>query len=88
MRKRKSIFDDGFHEYLIKDATFVGTAGIPMLMNLNNVQIPKDILPFTKAKSCTNKRQYVHFYLHDREFSRVFQPPTGILICLSFTTEP
>lgn len=71
MRKRKTIFDDGFQERLTIDATFVGEPGIPMLMDLGNVQVPKDMVPFTIARKCTNKRQYVHFYMHDREFSRV-----------------
>ena len=71
MRKRKTIFDDGFQDYLTVGATFVGAAGIPVLMDLNNVQLPRDIIPFTKAKKCPDKRQYVHFYMHDREFSRV-----------------
>ena len=71
MRKRKTVFDDGFQAYLTEGATIVGKPGIPMLMDLNNTQIPKDIIPFTKARKCTNKRQYVHFYMHDREFSTV-----------------
>lgn len=68
---KKSIFDDGFQAYLTEGAELVGEAGIPMLMRLDNVQIPKDILPFGKIRSCKNHRQYVHFYQHDREFSRV-----------------
>ena len=71
MRIRKTIFDDGFQDYLTEGATFVGEPGIPMLMDLNNTQIPRDMIPFSKAKNCSNKRQYVHFYMHDREFSRV-----------------
>lgn len=71
MRIRKTIFDDGFQAYLTNGATLVGAPGIPMLMNLDNVQIPRDMLPFSKAKTCTNKRQYIHFYQHDKEFSRV-----------------
>lgn len=71
MKIRKTIFDDGFQAYLTEGATIVGDAGIPMLMNLGNVQIPKDMIPFGKANTCKNKRQYVHFYQHDKEFSRV-----------------
>ena len=71
MRRRKTIFDDGFQERLTEGATIVGAPGIPMLMDLDNVQVPKDIIPFSKARTCSNKRQYVHFYMHDREFSRV-----------------
>ena len=71
MRKRKTVFDDGFQAYLTEGATIVGKPGIPMLMDLDNTQIPKDIIPFSKARKCINKRQYVHFYMHDREFSTV-----------------
>lgn len=71
MRRRKTIFDDGFQAYLTEGATFVGAPGIPMLMDLDNVQIPNDMIQFKKAKKCPNKRQYVHFYMHDKEFSTV-----------------
>jgi len=71
MAKRRSIFDDGFQEYLTKDAILVGKPGIPMLMDLNNTQIPNGMIPFGKASKCKNKRQYVHFYMFDREFHRV-----------------
>ena len=71
MRRRKNILDDGFQEQLTRGATIVGVPGIPMLMDLDNAQIPRDMIPFSKAMKCSNKRQYVHFYMHDREFSRV-----------------
>ena len=71
MAKKRSIFDDGFQSYLTEGASFVGEAGIPMLMNLDNVQVPKDLLSFGKARTCPNKRQYIHFYQFDKEFSRV-----------------
>ena len=41
---RKTIFDDGFQSYLTNGAELVGEPGIPMLMPLDNVQIPKDLL--------------------------------------------
>lgn len=68
---KKTVLDDGFQQYLTEGATFVGAAGIPMLMALDNAQVPRDIIPFTKARSSANKRQYVHFYQHDKEFSVV-----------------
>ena len=67
----KSILDDGFQAYLTEGAAFVGEARIPMLMDLRNAQIPKDMIPFKAAMSATNFRQYVHFYMYDKEFSRV-----------------
>lgn len=76
---RKTIFDDGFQAYLTEGAELVGDAGIPMLMHLDNVQIPKDMLPFGKIRVCKNHRQYVHFYQHDKEFSRVLTATTRYL---------
>lgn len=67
----KSILDDGFQAYLTEGAAFVGEARIPLLMDLRNAQIPKDMIPFKAAMSATNFRQYVHFYMYDKEFSRV-----------------
>ncbi len=71
MRIKKTIFDDGFQAYLTEGAYLVGDPGIPMLMDLGNAQIPEDMIPFTKASTCKNKRKYVHFYQHDKEFSIV-----------------
>ena len=68
---RKTIFDDGFQEYLTEGAMLVGDCGIPMLMNLGNTQIPKDLVPFSKLNTCKDKRKYVHFYLHDKSFSAI-----------------
>lgn len=71
MKIKKTILDDGFCAKLTEGAILVGAPGIPMLMDYHNTQIPRDMIPFEKAKKCQNKRQYVHFYMHDREFSRV-----------------
>ena len=73
---KRSILDDGFQAYLTEGASFVGAPGIPMLMNLNNTQIPKDLLPFGKARTCENKRQYIHFYQFDNSFSSVLTATT------------
>lgn len=68
---KKTIFDDGFHSYLVENARFVGKPGIPMLMDLDNTQIPKSLVPFTKVRTCANKRNYVHFYVHDQFFQSI-----------------
>ena len=41
---RKTIFDDGFQSYLVEGARFVGDPGIPMLSNMNKVQIHKKLI--------------------------------------------
>lgn len=70
-RMHKTILDDGFQSYLTDGAFLVGTPGIPMLMDLRNASIPNGLIPFSKARTCKDKRNYVHFYMHDKEFSRV-----------------
>lgn len=45
---KKTILDDGFQAYLTEGATLVGGAGIPMLLDLKNTQIPKGLVPFNK----------------------------------------
>lgn len=68
---KKTIFDDGFHSYLVEGARFVGKPGIPMLMDLKNTQIPKGLVPFAKVRTNNDKRKYVHFYVHDKFFQSV-----------------
>ena len=68
---KKTKYDDGFHSYLVEGASIVGIPGIPMLLDLKNAQVPKDMIPFEKANHQTDKRKYVHFYMHDKGFSDV-----------------
>lgn len=68
---KKTILDDGSYPYLTEGAELVGEPGIPVLLDVDNAQIPKAMLPFEKIKKAENKRQYVHFYMHDKYFARV-----------------
>jgi len=69
---KKTVLDDGFYPYLVEGSDLVGEPGIPSLLDLGNTQIPKDIVPFEKAKKAsTSRRQYVHFYMHDRYFADI-----------------
>ena len=56
---KKTILDDGFHQYLTDGASFIVPPGIPVLMNLHNTQVPKDIIPFEKAKSIVKKQEVI-----------------------------
>ncbi|MGN1394565.1 MAG: DUF4417 domain-containing protein [Succinivibrionaceae bacterium] len=69
----KITLDDGSFPYLTEGASFVGSAGIPCLMNINNIQIPKSIISFDKIKREKNKFQYVHFYMHDKYFNFILK---------------
>ena len=73
---KKTILDDGSYPYLTEGAELVGEPGIPALLDIDNTQIPKDIIPFEKIKKEKNKRQYVHFYMHDKYFSNVLTSTT------------
>ena len=68
---RKTILDDGFHSYLVKNTEMVGDPGIPMMLNLHNTTVPKDIIPYEKCKREPDKRKYIHFYMHDMYFSTI-----------------
>ena len=67
----KTKLDDGFHAYLTEGAALVGKPGIPQLIDMHNTVVPQGIIPFEKCRKATNRRQYVHFYMHDRSFSTV-----------------
>ena len=79
---RKTILDDGFQEYLTEGCALVGDPGIPMLVKMHNTEIPHSLIPFEKCMRATNKRQYVHFYMHDRKFSRVLTATSRYLSLL------
>ena len=67
----KTKMDDGFYPYLVDGAALVGAPGIPALMDLHNAQVPRKLIPFERIRRVEDRRGYVHFYMHDREFSRV-----------------
>ena len=72
---KKILYDDGFNSYLVEGATFVGEAGIPVLQNMNNLQVPKELIPFTKSRKNLERRKFVHFYVHDDSFKCIFNHP-------------
>lgn len=47
---KKILYNDGFNSYLVEGATFIGDAGIPVLQNMNNLQVPKELISFTKSR--------------------------------------
>lgn len=75
----KIIMDDGFCNHLVKDTALIGDPGIPMLVNMHNTEIPKDMIPFEKCRTEKNKRKYIHFYMHDKYFESVLKNPDKYL---------
>ena len=71
MIKRKTFYDDGYQGHLVEGANFLGEEGIPELLDLKNVEIPRCLIPFTKLRTSKTKRGYVHFYVHDICFRQI-----------------
>ncbi|MCF0113188.1 MAG: DUF4417 domain-containing protein [Bacilli bacterium] len=71
MANKNYFFDDGYQEHLVEGAFFEGEEGIPCLLNLDNCEIPTNLIPFSKARSCPKKTGYVHFYEHDIRWRQV-----------------
>ena len=67
----KNYFRRRLSSYLTKGAILVGNPGIPMLLDLKNTQIPKGLVPFNKIGTEKDKNKYVHFYIHDYQFSQI-----------------
>lgn len=68
---RKTIFKDGFQDYLVSEAELVGADGIPRLLKTTNTEIPCRLVPFNKAKNDLLKTGYIHFYIHDSEYKEI-----------------
>ena len=74
MAKRHTKLDDGFHAHLVEGAQFEGSMGIPIMLDLKNTCVPRDIVPFEKIGKISMAEQagvYVHFYMHDNRFARI-----------------
>ena len=66
----KTPYDDGGVEYLVEGASFVGSAGIPELMAFDDYQIPNALLPIERMNITKDKRQFLHFYQHDKSIRK------------------
>lgn len=66
---KKIKIDDDFQSYLVEGATFVGEAGIPMLMDTSDIETPKDLISFRFCKNEKDRHKFVHFYIYDKYFS-------------------
>ncbi len=75
MKKRKTLFDDGYAQYITEGCSFDGKDGIPRLANFGNAEIPLKLVPFDKVKTNKDYRGYVHFYLHDSRYGDILKNP-------------
>lgn len=68
MKRPKCIIDDGFRPDLVEGASFDGIFEIPHVPGPKEFIIPDIMVPFTKRKHHTSKKEFLVFYEHDIKF--------------------
>lgn len=74
--QRKSC-KDVFNAFLVRMATYAGIFEFPCIRP--TYEVPKRIIPFSKAVSCKDYEQWVHFYENDYLFERLWRRPRKYL---------
>ena len=69
---KKTFYDDGFQDHLVEGCNLLGEEGIPELLNIQNTEIPRCLIPFSKLRTSRQRRGYIHFYIHDKYFKQIF----------------
>lgn len=70
--------NDTFKAWMVKDAFFVGKYEFPEIGS-NSEELPNAVIPFNKALSSSEYDRWVHFYIHDVEFERIWNNPRQYL---------
>lgn len=68
---------DVFKSNLVKGAYFSPTYEFPLIKRTSYK--PEKAIPFDKASASKNLEQWIHFYIHDRNFERVWNNPKQYL---------
>ena len=74
--QRKSCIDV-FNSFLVKDAKYAGKYELPIIKQEKT--IPSKLIAFSKAISCKDYDQWVHFYEDDFLFERIWRNPCKYL---------
>jgi hypothetical protein len=69
--------NDVFNSYLVQGACFSSNYEFPIIRRTDFV--PKEAIPFDKAFRTINHEQWVHFYIHDVQFERIWRIPDRYL---------
>ena len=70
------IIYDVFKAWLVEGAQFDGEYEFPIIGDSG--KIPERVIPFDKAVGNKDYDQWVHFYIHDREFERIWNHKSAI----------
>ena len=68
---------DVFNAFLVSTATYAGIFEFPRI--LPTYGTPKKVIAFSKAISCKDYDQWVHFYEDDYLFERLWRNPSKYL---------
>ena len=74
--KRKNC-KDVFNAFLVKSAAYAGIFEFPIIQP--TYYLPNKLIAFSKAISCTNYNQWIHFYEDDYLFERIWRNPDRYL---------
>lgn len=74
-------YDDVFRIRLLEGARFEGRYGFPVIERTNSV--PEVLLPFDKTRQSKGDDGFVHFFLGDRSFMRLWNNPFRYLPILA-----
>ncbi len=69
------IIDDGYFSWLVAGAEFESIFDIPQMSLPKRMEVPKNLIPFSKMKYSASCSEYVHFYEHDAVFRDFLQNP-------------
>jgi hypothetical protein len=72
-KHNKRNYRDVFHAYLVQDAEFVGEWDMPLVRS--SERLPEQLIPFDQFKVGCHLDKWVHFYIHDCQFERVWKRP-------------
>lgn len=67
--------DDGFYAWLVGAADFESPLEMPRLALPKRMEIPHNLIPFSKVNRTENFSEYVHFYEHDTVFRDFLKDP-------------
>ena len=67
--------DDGYYSWLVKAATFEEMLDMPIMALPKRMEIPKNLIPFSKAAYSVDCTEYIHFYEHDTVFRDFLHAP-------------
>lgn len=68
---------DVFHAFLVENAEFSGELELPTIKS--ETCTPNRLIPFSRAMSCKDYEQWVHFYEDDGAFERIWHKPQKYL---------